>query len=152
MVWYVFTKQPHWIDESPFDDKIVAKAMFRFQHGHKLELCHIAQTNSGLLVKLANKVKAICAGQFAVFYNGNECLGSAQINAVGPHERIVNESIEKNQLLLECQYWNPCQNLSCYRIIIHELMKIKMRKTCYCNSTAHTFIIIFVTNFDPCVV
>lgn len=101
-MWFdmFFTKQPHWIDESPFRNGVVARAMFRFQHGHKLQACDIAKTNGGLVVKLANKVKAICAGQFAVFYKDNECLGSAQISSAGPYERISNEAIEKKQMLL----------------------------------------------------
>lgn len=102
-MWFdmFFTKHPHWIDKTPFNEnRVVAQAMFRFQHGHKLQLCDIVETNGGLLVKLANKVKAICTGQFAVFYKDNECLGSAQISAVGPYERMPNEAIEKEQLLL----------------------------------------------------
>lgn len=100
-LWFdtFFTKQPHWIDESPFmRSRTVAQVMFRFQHGHKLQLCHIVETNSGLLVKLPNRVKAICAGQFAVFYTGDECLGSAQISAVGPYERMANELLENERL------------------------------------------------------
>lgn len=93
-MWFdmFFTKQPHWIDEPPFETGAVAQVLFRFQHGHKLQLCDIAKTNGGLLVKLANKVKAICAGQFAVFYKDNECVGSAQISSVGPYDRMSNEA------------------------------------------------------------
>lgn len=93
-MWFdmFFTKQPHWIDESPFGTGVVAQVFFRFQHGHKLQLCDIVKTNGGLLVKLANKVKAICAGQFAVFYKDNECVGSAQISSVGPYDRMLNEA------------------------------------------------------------
>lgn len=99
-LWFdiFFTKQPHWIDKSPFNGKMVIQAMFRFQHGHKLQLCDIVETNNGLLIKLMNKVKAICSGQFAVFYKDNECLGSAQISAVGPHERMSIEMKECDQL------------------------------------------------------
>lgn len=99
-MWFdlFFTKPPHWIDKSPFNKKTIAQAMFRFQHGHKLQECHIIETNNGLLVQLTRKVKAICAGQFAVFYGDNECLGSAQICSVGPYERMTNETIESGQL------------------------------------------------------
>lgn len=98
-MWFdiFFTKQPHWIDESPFDSKVVTQVMFRFQHGHQLQLCDIVETNSGLFVKLASKVKAICSGQFAVFYKDKECLGSAQISAVGPYDRMANKAVENEE-------------------------------------------------------
>lgn len=102
-MWFdmFFTKSPHWINKSPFDESTMAvQVTFRFQHGHKLQLCDIVETNSGLLVKLPNKVKAICTGQFAVFYKNNECLGSAQIRAVGPYERDSNEFLENEQMII----------------------------------------------------
>ncbi|XP_055308376.1 mitochondrial tRNA-specific 2-thiouridylase 1-like [Sitodiplosis mosellana] len=86
-----YTEKPHWIDRSPFDGNAgVAKAEFRFQHGHRLVTCEFIETNErggGLLVKLNSPVRAICAGQFAVFYDDNECLGSAKIRATGPWVR-----------------------------------------------------------------
>lgn len=79
-----YTKLPHWIDKSPFNGNIVSNVVFRFQHRHKLRRCDLIETNNGLLVKLDEPVRAICAGQFAVFYRNDECLGSAQISATGP--------------------------------------------------------------------
>lgn len=87
-----YTHKPHWINNSPFNGKFVGTAEFRFQHGHKLEKCSIVETKAGLFVKLENKIRAICAGQFAVFYKDNECLGSAQISATGPYVRNTDEA------------------------------------------------------------
>lgn len=91
-----YTNKPHWICKTPFTNKTVAEAEFRFQHGHQLQRCSLIETNHGLFVKLINKVRAICAGQFAVFYSGNECLGSAQISATGPYVRDINDENETN--------------------------------------------------------
>lgn len=84
-----YTETPHWIAKSPFNGNVVANVAFRFQHGHKFEECDLVETESGLLVKLSRPVRAVCAGQFAVFYKDNECLGSAKITAIGPHVRSI---------------------------------------------------------------
>lgn len=81
-----YTDNPHWIDGPPFecDNRQVVTVEFRFQHGHKLKKCKIIRTDNGLLVKLDEPLRAICSGQFAVFYRNEECLGSARISASGP--------------------------------------------------------------------
>lgn len=89
-----YTGQPHWIDRSPFNGNFVARVMFRFQHGHTMKACDLVETQAGLFVKLENPIRAICPGQFAVFYKDNECLGSAKIIANGPYIRDNDESIE----------------------------------------------------------
>lgn len=88
-----YTKAPYWIAKSPFemDKRTVSTVEFRFQHGHKRRKCDLAVTERGLLlVKLMEPVRSICAGQFAVFYRGNECLGSGQISATGPSMQQLN--------------------------------------------------------------
>lgn len=81
-----YTSRPHWIDRSPFevDGRSVVDVEFRFQHGHTLERCSLFVDRHGLIVSTEKPIKAICAGQFAVFYRDNECLGSAKIAASGP--------------------------------------------------------------------
>lgn len=81
-----YTNEAHWIDKSPFelDKRKVVNVEFRFQHGHKLEKCSLFEDQHGLIVTTETPIKAICSGQFAVFYRDNECLGSAKISASGP--------------------------------------------------------------------
>ncbi|XP_031638356.1 mitochondrial tRNA-specific 2-thiouridylase 1 isoform X2 [Contarinia nasturtii] len=98
-----YTEQPHWINRSPFNGNVVVRASFRFQHGHRLEVCDLVERDGGLLVKLDNPVRAICPGQFSVFYRDNECLGSAKIHSTGPHMRnafnIQNEKSDDETMV-----------------------------------------------------
>lgn len=93
-----YTETPHWIDKSPFNGNFVANVAFRFQHGHKLKECDLVKTETGLLAKLNEPVRAICAGQFAVFYINGECIGSAKISATGPYiKRVAKEGTESSE-------------------------------------------------------
>ena len=46
---------------------------------------------NSLIVSLVEPERAITAGQYAVFYKGEECLGSARINKVGPSLYTMNK-------------------------------------------------------------
>jgi len=86
---HITTGRPHWINKcpaglrplSPFD------CWFRFQHNHPLIKCCLRLTSDdGLEVELETPQRAIAVGQYAVFYVGDVCLGSASIVHVGPTE------------------------------------------------------------------
>lgn len=79
-----YTNHPHWISSSPFELNLVVECLFRFQHTHPLRKCKLCQTVDGLFVYLDEPVRSIKIGQFAAFYVGDECLGSAKINNSGP--------------------------------------------------------------------
>ncbi|CAB3367255.1 Hypothetical predicted protein [Cloeon dipterum] len=82
-----FTTEPHWISQQ-VDSQLsegVLKCKFRSQNTNALLDCSICRTQSNTLtVKLNTFLRGFAPGQFAVFYLGDECLGSARIRAVGP--------------------------------------------------------------------
>lgn len=86
----LFTEEPHWINKPP--RTLLTEQMydceFRYQHLQlHNELIHCTLTLSGgnsLIVSLNRPVRAVCPGQYAVFYTGDVCLGSAKIRRSGP--------------------------------------------------------------------
>lgn len=81
----LYTEKPHWIDENPLASSKFVRCKFRFQHMDELIDCSICiSATQGLFVKLDIPLRALTAGQYAVFYMGDECLGSARITKPGP--------------------------------------------------------------------
>ncbi|KAL8612053.1 hypothetical protein ACOMHN_052075 [Nucella lapillus] len=83
----LFTDTPHWIHRPPWslmEDQMV-DLDFRFQHKHPLVPCTATLSGSNrLIVSLSRPMRAITPGQYAVFYRGDQCLGSAGILRTGP--------------------------------------------------------------------
>ncbi|GIZ00369.1 mitochondrial tRNA-specific 2-thiouridylase 1 [Caerostris extrusa] len=81
------TEAPYWINEPPvnFEKGESFQCEFRFQHREPLVNCLMYQDNKGRLqVYLEKPLRALTPGQYAVFYTGDECLGSARILFRGP--------------------------------------------------------------------
>lgn len=84
----LFTGPAHWISGSTPEALSKGQSLhcyFRFQHVHPLIKCVVEPLDgAGFYVTLPHAMRAVTPGQWAVFYEGEECLGSAQIVNTGP--------------------------------------------------------------------
>ncbi|PAA84975.1 hypothetical protein BOX15_Mlig031338g3, partial [Macrostomum lignano] len=73
----------HWIHSEPPELAATDQlhCQLRWQNKWRPIDCHLAKDGAGLRVTLAEPMRCVSAGQYAVFYRDNECLGSARILA-----------------------------------------------------------------------
>ncbi|PSN43522.1 Mitochondrial tRNA-specific 2-thiouridylase 1 [Blattella germanica] len=84
---FFLTSKPHWIHSTPYQllHEGFFECEFRFQHTKPLVKCRIVSvSDENLLVLLDMPLRAVTLGQFGVFYEGDECVGSARIVELGP--------------------------------------------------------------------
>lgn len=90
---WVFTEPPHWIHKPPkrlYQDQ-QCDLGFRYQHSEPIEESTVTLSGgNSLIVSLKHPMRAITAGQFAVLYKDDECLGSAKILRIGPSLYTLN--------------------------------------------------------------
>ena len=81
------TSTPHWIHSPPKElyENGELPCSFKFQHIHPILECvvKLADRNE-LYVEFKHPLRAVTPGQYAVFYIGDEMIGSAQIIRQGP--------------------------------------------------------------------
>ncbi|KZC14077.1 Mitochondrial tRNA-specific 2-thiouridylase 1, partial [Dufourea novaeangliae] len=97
------TETPHWISEEPKELNSYFNMLschFRFQHTDPSVPCiaHKALNNQ-LIIKISQPLRAITKGQFAVLYNGEECLGSAAISELGPSYFCLGKEVKMEHRL-----------------------------------------------------
>lgn len=96
----VFTQPAHWINKPPEEllQNNTCEVGFKFQHVHlPLVKCELTLFGAnGLMASLEHPMRALTPGQYAVFYKGEVCLGSAKIIKQGPslYDMNVREPVK----------------------------------------------------------
>ncbi|XP_012304877.2 mitochondrial tRNA-specific 2-thiouridylase 1 isoform X6 [Aotus nancymaae] len=105
------TSRVHWITEEPPAALVWDKMMechFRFRHQMALVPCMLTLNQDGTVwVTAVQAVRSLATGQFAVFYKGDECLGSGKILRLGPSAYTLQKGQRRVGMATESPSDNP---------------------------------------------
>jgi len=76
------TGMPRWLGEPPFAGSGPWRGDARIRHRHTPAACRVTAHEGGLVVTFDEPQWAPAAGQYAVFYRADDCLGGAVIESV----------------------------------------------------------------------
>ncbi|XP_076767952.1 mitochondrial tRNA-specific 2-thiouridylase 1 isoform X2 [Arvicanthis niloticus] len=105
------TNRVHWIAEEPPAALVRDKMMechFRFRHQMALVPCVLTLNQDGTVwVTAVKAVRGLALGQFAVFYKGEECLGSGKILRLGPSAYTLQKGKNRTRVAPEVSSDSP---------------------------------------------
>lgn len=105
------TNRVHWIAEEPPAALVRDKMMechFRFRHQMALVPCVLTLNQDGTVwVTAVKAVRGLALGQFAVFYKGEECLGSGKILRLGPSAYTLQKGKNRTRVAPEASSDSP---------------------------------------------
>jgi tRNA-specific 2-thiouridylase len=78
--------RPSWIGSPPAALRSGLRCMAKIRYRQADQACRIqASLDDRLMVRFDTPQRAVAPGQFAVFYQGDQCLGGATIDAIERH-------------------------------------------------------------------
>lgn len=82
---------PHWLHHAP--DEAVWRGHARIRHRQPLQACTLTLDRGGASLRFDAPQWAIAPGQSAVFYDGDECIGSAVIDHAMPAAQAASAAV-----------------------------------------------------------
>ncbi len=88
----LLAEKPHWIAGSP--PALPLQCRVRTRHRQALQECEVRTAMPGLEVRFEHPQRAISAGQYVVYYSGDECLGGSVIRGASGEGRRPGTAAE----------------------------------------------------------